>query len=90
MAYQRLVFSVCCANTRDWLLGDDKHMRRCGRIDVSERQHLIILEDYVSGDVTLNDFFKQSHADWQSYACTTNEQSELALRSKHSLMNAIS
>jgi hypothetical protein len=31
-------------------------MRRCGRIDVSERQHLIILEDYVSGDVTLNDF----------------------------------
>jgi hypothetical protein len=51
---------------------------------------LIVLEDYVSVDVTLNDFFKQSHADWQFYACTTNEQSEWTLRSKHSLMNSIS
>jgi hypothetical protein len=51
---------------------------------------LIVLEDYVSGDLTLNDFFKQSHAEWQSYACTTNEQSECTLRSKHSLMNSIS
>jgi hypothetical protein len=51
---------------------------------------LIVFEDNVSGDLTLDDFFKQSHADWLSYACTTNEQSELALRLKHSLMNAIS
>ena len=90
MAYQRLVFSACCANSWDWLFRDDKYMRWCCRIDVSERQHLIVFEDNVSGDLTLDDFFKQSHADWLSYACTTNEQSELALRSKHSLMNAIS
>ena len=53
---------------RDVLSGYDQNMRRCLRIDISEREYVVVLVDFVTGNFTIPDFAKQTISHYVPHA----------------------
>ena len=58
MAQHLMILRLGLGNSRDWFLGDDKHVRGRLRVDVIEGQHQVVLIDDVRWNFSSDDFFE--------------------------------